>query len=425
MNAFRVFCCLAVLTLTSCIGQVVPETTVTPEAIVTATSSPVPTLESTATPEGPLRLTLWVPPEFDPASGTPAGDILQERLDEFTARRSNTRIEVRVKSLDGPGGLLDSLTTANAAAPLALPDLVALPRPLLETAAIKGLLHAYDDTTDVMDSQDWYEYAKQMSRLQDSIFGLPFAGDPLIMAYRATTIEEPPRNFTSTLSTPGTFAFAAADPNAIFTLALYQADGGLILNEQEHPYIEADILAEVYDFYFQAATTDLMPVWITQLQDEDEVWQAFLENRADMAITSASNYLNESLADSAAVPIPTNSGEPYTYVTGWVWALASTNPVKQELSVELAEFLVESSFLAEWTTATGYFPPRPNALTTWQTTSLRSLAHQVSLSAQVIPPADILTSLGTPVMENTIQVLKLQTDPVTAAQSAATAVNGP
>jgi hypothetical protein len=99
--------------------------------------------------------------------------------------------------------------------------------------------------------------------------------------------------------------------------------------------------------------------------------------------------------------------------------------VKQELSVELAEFLVESSFLAEWTTATGYFPPRPNALTTWQTTSLRSLAHQVSLSAQVIPPADILTSLGTPVMENTIQVLKLQTDFVTAAQSAATAVNGP
>ena len=186
-----------------------------------------------------------------------------------------------------------------------------------------------------------------------------------------------------------------------------------------------NILAKVYDFYFQAATTELMPVWITQLQDEDEVWQAFLENRADMAITGASNYLNEALADSAAVPIPTNSGEPYTYATGWVWALASTNPVKQELSVELAEFLVESSFLAEWTTATGHIPPRPNALTTWQTTSLRSLAHQVSLSSQIIPPADILTSLGTPVMENTIQVLKLQTDPVTAAQSAATSVNGP
>jgi hypothetical protein len=82
---------------------------------------------------------------------------------------------VRIKALDGPGGLLDALSAANAAAPLALPDLILLPRPQLETAALKGLLTPFDGLSASLNNGDWYDYARDLAQLQDSTFGLPLA----------------------------------------------------------------------------------------------------------------------------------------------------------------------------------------------------------------------------------------------------------
>jgi len=104
----------------------------TPSGLVTATgtepaSSPTPASDAN-------HLILWLPPEFDPHSGTPAGDLLNERLDAFINAHPGLTIEVRIKAVNGPGGLLDSLATTSAAAPAAIPSLVALPRGELETA---------------------------------------------------------------------------------------------------------------------------------------------------------------------------------------------------------------------------------------------------------------------------------------------------
>ena len=66
---------------------------------------------------------------------SPASSLLKARLDQFASENPDVRLEVRAKALEGAGGLLDSLVAANVAAPLALPDLVLLPRPVLESAA--------------------------------------------------------------------------------------------------------------------------------------------------------------------------------------------------------------------------------------------------------------------------------------------------
>ena len=81
--------------------------------------SPVAATPS-ATASSPQVLRIWLPPEFDPQAETPAADILRARLEEFTRRRAGMRIEVRVKAVEGPGGLLDALSSASAAAPLGL-----------------------------------------------------------------------------------------------------------------------------------------------------------------------------------------------------------------------------------------------------------------------------------------------------------------
>jgi ABC-type glycerol-3-phosphate transport system substrate-binding protein len=365
-----------------------------------------------------VTLRIWLPPQYDPASGAQAGIILQERLDEFTSRYPDVSVEVRIKAEHGPGGLLDSLAASSAAAPLALPDLVALSYEDLQAAALKGLLHPYDGLTNTMTEADWYDYALDMAILQNSTFGLPFAGDAQVLVYRPEVIEEPPHNWATTLQAPGALVFPAADPLALFTLAQYQANGGEIRDEEGRPFLDEGTLTEVLTFYQQAEAVEVMPFWLTQFQSNEQVWEAFLEDRTDMVVTWASSYLNEKLINSAVDFYPTPNGRPYSLSTGWVWALATANPEHHELSVRLAEFLTDSNFLAEWTEALGYLPPRPSSLRAWSETASDPVLERVSSSAVLLPTVDLLSSLGPPLERATVDVLKQQSDPAAAAQSA-------
>ncbi len=403
----------ALPTLTS--GTLAPPTTV------------VSPTQETATPTqaGPTVLRMWLPPQFDPNSGTPAGDLLKQQLDTFSQRRPNVQVEVRIKALDGPGGLLDSLTNASAAAPLALPDVVALPRPDLETAALKGLLHPFDGLTPAMDDSDWYDYARQLGRLQNSTFGLPFAGDAMMLVYYTSQVPKPPADWGSVLGLTTPLAFAAADPQSLFTLAQYQAEGGAVRDDQGRPYLDPAALEKVLRFYLDASKNGVMPTWLTQLQNDDQVWEAFKERRASMAIAWNSLYFNQVITNTNAAPLPTENGKAFTLATGWVWALASSQPDRLEMGAQLAEFLTDTTFLAAWTQAAGYLPPRPSSLDAWTNKDQQLMVRQIVLSASLYPSADIITSLGPPIQQATIQVLKQQTDPQTAAQQAAASLVNP
>lgn len=401
----------------------------TPTATVESTPTAIPTLQPTRavtpTTEGPVTLHIWLPPEFDPQAGTPAAEILKARLDEFASRRPNTRVEVRLKALDGPGGILDSLTAANAAAPLAMPDLVALPRSTLEAAALKGLLRPFDDLIEPVEDADWYEYARQMARLQDSTFGLPFAGDAQILVHRMTSIPEPPSTLSDTLATTEPLVFAAADPQALFTLTQYQANGGATLDEQGRPTLDPIPLIDVLNYYQRAATSEIIPFWVTQYQNQEQVWEAFNDGSTNMIVSWASQYLKNMVTDSAGARLPTLTGQPFTLATGWVWALASPDPEKQKLSADLAEFLSEGDFLSRWTTALGYLPTRPSAMANWGSSTQRNLASEIVSSAQLIPSGDVLNSISPLLLNATINVLKQQAEPAVAAREAAESLNQP
>jgi ABC-type glycerol-3-phosphate transport system substrate-binding protein len=116
--------------------------------------------------------------------------------------------------------------------------------------------------------------------------------------------------------------------------------------------------------------------------------------------------------------LPTQDGEPYTLVNGWVWALSNPHPDRHELSVALAEFLTSSDFLAEWTAEAGYLPPRRSALAGWSDRSLRNLVGNIVESAHLVPPADVLAVVSPALQMATTEVLKQESDPETAAKQA-------
>jgi multiple sugar transport system substrate-binding protein len=426
---------MLIFSLVGCTAVSPQENTVTPGLAGTPTTTPTPTLPPTptaaatkdplATPSETVTLNVWVPPQFDPTDGSRAGQLLQARFDEFVARRPETRVEVRVKAVEGPGGLLDSLSAASAAAPLALPDLIALPRDLLETAAIKSLLHPYDPMLDTRDDPDLFTYAHQLAFLQDSTFGLPFAGDALILVYRPSVIDEPASDWGTALQTVGPLAFPASDPQSLFTLALYQSTGGTILDEEDRPTLNPIQLTEVLTFYHQAEQVDLMPYWLTQYETDAQSWGAYEAAQAQMAVTWISRYLADPPMDTATSPIPTRDGTPLTLATGWVWALGNPDPVQQVLSIELAQFLTTSDFLSKWTAAAGYLPPRPSSLAAWQSSPFKTVVSQIAPSAQLIPSQDVLAVLGPVLQKSTVDILKEQTDPNSATQTAIESLGRP
>jgi multiple sugar transport system substrate-binding protein len=393
------------------------------------TSSPHVT--ASPTPAGPVRLRLWLPPQFDPAADTNAGKVLQKRLDEFRKRRPGIELEVRTKAVYGPGGLLDSLSAASAAAPQAMPDLVALPRDLLEAAALKGLLRPFNNLTKALDDPDWYDYARQLSSIQDSIYGLPFAGDALALAYRPEIVPELPTDWSVAPENNPTLIFPAADPQALLTLALYQSNDGAVLDDQGRPTINTIALTDVLAYYLQAQAAGMMPELLTQFQSDDQVWDAFQDSRTDVAVTWTSRVLSAgtnggaTAGGEAIAPLPTKDGKPFTLATGWVWALSARESRDQQAAIELAEFLTDSAFLADLTEAAGFLPSRPSSLKLWANTPLKPVLGEIAVSAHALPTADILSSLGSPLWQATIDVLSQQADPAAAALTASSSLTGP
>lgn len=378
-----------------------------------------------AEPSDPLILRVWVPPEFNPATGTQAARLFLARLDEFSTLYPEVQVEVRVKATYGPGGMLASLSATQAVAPEALPDLVALPRPLLETAAAQSLIFSFDGVQAIQEDTDWYDFAHQLARVNKVIYGLPFACDALVLLYRTDTLKEPPRDWTTTGQMGSTLLFPAGSPQSLFTFALYQAAGGNLLNEAGQPTLNPATLSAVFDFYLSAQKNNVFSNAWLNYRSEEESFTAFQNGEADMAIAWVSAYWTWGDEGTASGALPTPGGVPFAPVTGWSWAISNPSSLHQDLSTALAQFLTEPAYLTEWTQASGYFPARPSVLAAWPESPQSALASRLTLSAQLIPPIEVLNTLGPLVQQATSDVLNGQQTPTEAAQSVASRLAGP
>jgi ABC-type glycerol-3-phosphate transport system substrate-binding protein len=423
---------LILLICTACdqIPMALPFGGETPSPAPTATFGVTPV--STATLALPVKteavqggvLRLWLPPQFSPTAGDRAAAIFQDRLDQFASQNPGWQVEVRIKAVEGPGGLVESLAAANTAASAALPDLIALPRPLLEIAATKGLLRPFDALTTVMTAGDWYEYSRDLARIQNNIFGLPFAGDALVLIYRSGAISTPPASWQQLTAIGLPLAFPVADSKGLFPLHLYQGAGGPVVDGQGHPTIDTSALTQVLTFTLAAERAGVMPNWLGLYENYDQTWQVYVERRASLTVNWASRYLNERQDGDAAALLPTLDGSPFAQASGWSWALVTTDPERQKVATALAEFLVDGDFLSEWSAAAGQLPTRSTA-TVAQDDDVRAFVRQVVSAAQVYPSADVAQAI-TPLLEQAfLQVFKLQVDPEVAARQAVEALTPP
>jgi ABC-type glycerol-3-phosphate transport system substrate-binding protein len=376
-----------------------------------------PPANQTLTPSTQAIL-IWVPPEFDPNNGTQAGNLLQAQLDSYMQDNPGIQVNVRIKSLSGPGGMMDALANTKAAAPSALPSLVILSRANLETAALKEFIIPLDQDTNLLEEEDWYDYARQLAQIQNTTFGFPFAGDAFVLIYRAAMVSSSPSDWDEIFAYEEPILFPAADPMSLFTLNLYKSVGGDTENDHLQAILERESLESVLSFYANGVEQGAFPYWLTQFETDEQAWQAYREKDANWLISRASDFLTELPADTTAMPLPPLTLESSTLADGWLWAISNPIPERLEISTKLAEYLVEPEFLLKWTVATGYLPVRPSVMEAWPNQSIRTLLSQVTLSAQTRPTNDIITSLGPVLREATLQIIRNLSNPTEAAQYA-------
>ena len=163
--------------------------------------------------------------------------------------------------------------------------------------------------------------------------------------------------------------------------------------------------------------TQFISSQVIDYENDEQSWNAFREQRGNLVVTWTSRFLQEQTLSLALAPLPGIQSGQYTLATGWSWALAGSNPENQPLAVELAEFLSDSQFLAEWTQAAGYLPTRPTALSSWNEATSRFGLTQIAESANLVPSEDILNTIGPLFAEATLSVLNGEQLPTEAAQS--------
>jgi len=336
-------------------------------------------------------LRVWLPPRFDPNADTESASLLKRRLADFESAHPGLEIEVRIKAEAGETSLLNSLSITSSAAPIALPDLIALSRPDLEAAALKGLLHPVDGLSTVLDDSNWYPYARELGHVQNIGYGLPFAADALVMVHRPGLEIN---TWDDIFSSDESLVFSAGDPQALVALSLYISAGGRLVNEQGLPILDEEPLTQTLTLIQNGLEEQAFLPTMINYETDTQSLQAYRDGRANMAIAWALNY--HGVDDGIIEPIPSLNGTPHTFAPGWIWALAGSDPENQQVATELAEYLIADEFIGNWLEKTGYLPTR--------------LSQDVEVNAilelaQLMPANDVLLVLGPIMNQALIRVL--------------------
>lgn len=357
-----------------------PEATSTPQAIPTATA-PVMADESRI-------LRVWLPPQFDPNAGTPSADLLKQRLTDFENEYA-VEVEIRIKS---ETDVLNTLAVTSNAAPEAMPDLIALSYSDMQATASAGFLHPLEGLTAVLQDPDWYAFARELGHLENIEYGIPFASDVMLTVYRPAVFEELPSTWDALFESGAFLVFPVSDPKALLSLSLYLSEGGQLVDDQSAVSLDEQALVRLLTFYKQAIESETVPYLIRDYQTDLQSLQFYREGRADLAVIWVSSDIQTQ--SGGYFPLLGLDGAHYSLGDGWVWALAGSSVENQPLAVELASYLVESSFMSEWTHASGLLPTRPQALSEWDGEELKVSLNDVLQSAHPVPSEEVRSVLG-------------------------------
>jgi ABC-type glycerol-3-phosphate transport system substrate-binding protein len=304
---------------------------------------------------GTLTLTLWIADDIAPGL-TPAGRILTNQLDAFSAANPAIRVQVVPKRTSGKGGLLDFLLTTRNVIPARLPDLVALDLSQVPLAAQAGILQPLDGVVPTDLSGDFFAFAAQAAHFRNQWVAVPFAANVDHLVYNRNVIRKPPQTWDEFTKQKGSLLLPLGGDSAF--LLQYFALGASVTDASDQPALDVSATAQVLSLFKRAHDLNLVPETAMNLKTGDDVWTNFAAGQASMAQVSASRFIAERSKVPSALyaPVPTREGKVTTIATGWAFALVTNEPARQAAAARFMQWVVQGDRLAPWLRAARLLP---------------------------------------------------------------------
>lgn len=411
----------------------------TAEATPEPTSSPAgDAADATVTPEEDdlqaIELTVWMPEALAPSTETPGGQELLDQFNAFDEAHPDLSVQVEVKLTTGPGSTLAYLRSAPDVAPGILPDVALVNLDAMVQAAHDELVVPVNTMISPDDVADFYDAAVELGTTDGIFVGIPYVVEMQHTVYREVLFLEPPNSFERVLESPVAFIFPAGTLGEVgrvnrTTVTQYmEAVGGDLLNEAGEPTIDEDALSDVLQFYADARDDNIIEPALLQLTNPSETWEMFSTRQAGLATVRSTDYLEarDRLINTQFTWVPTQSGEPFTLIDGWMWVVTTRDPDRQQAAMELIDFLMTPVNHGTFTEAVGWLPSQPEALTVWtQADQYASFADRVLSRAAPVPEAGLQAIVGVAIQDALEAVLLDGVAPAQAAVEAAQRVNEP
>ena len=380
-----------------------------------------------ATPPGPtvITLTVWTTEAFSPTQVITSGQILAQQVVAFEESHSDVRIRFQLKKPYGKGGILDSLMTTGAVVPDLLPDLVGIDVDELGVAVQAGLVQPLDDLIPPDLVSDLYPFARAAGTYDGRLYGLQFQTDLDHLVYNTGQVSIPPRSWPGVLSNPGPYVFPAGGRaglvNDAFLIQYLAVRAQPAAGSSEDPFLEADSLAAVFQFYRDGVSRGIFPANIVDYNTTDDCWRDYLAGQAILTQVSTHRYLADRgrLPSAAVAPIPAINGPGAAIGRGWVLALAATDTTRQSAAVAFMVQLMSAEVNSAWNQAAGYLPTRQAALAEWdEADSYTRFVEQQLQEAQPRPRLSNYTQVAAALQQAVEGVLSGALTPEEAAAQA-------
>lgn len=401
----------------------------TAEPIETAEAEAIEIAYETETVSEPTpvvqELKVWVPPQFDPSQGTQSGKAFQDAVNKYMEQNPNVHITLYVKATSGDASALNTLTAANNAAKSVIPSLILLSRSDMESAVQRGLLQPIA-TSIFTDNTTWYNYARQASFVDNTIYGIPIAGDALVLVFRTAKLgaDADTSTWNAVLTHGMPIGFAPASSTSLFGAFMYLSYGGKMTNDQGQPYLDKTKLTEMLNFFVKGGQNGAFPPSIAQYTDQTQVWQRFLDGTLNIIISPYSGFSHYRTQEFSFSALPTQAETAeYTMVSSWNLVLTEQNKALQGEAVAFAEYMASEIVNDEFSLHAGYLPVRSSVHDFWQNEESFETIQDISQRAVLIPTNQVSNKL-LPVINNAItQVIKNALTPEAAAEEAAASFN--
>ena len=383
-------------------------------------STPAPETAETIT-DTTTTLTVWIAPEI--YSATQEGTaILENQLQSFQNTHPDIQLIYEAKAISGQGSILNYLRVSKNMAPTILPDLVAIPAEQLDTGFNEGLLFPLNGLMPTEKVEDLYPAAVEIAVRDTNIRGYPFilTGLPHLAYNNGVYSDTVPTTWPEFIDLPDQhFAFpASGSAGATLALELYLAAGGTLTNEAGQQELQLEPLITALEQLENGRRNEFILAQSSNIVTLQDTWRLLDNGSVTFVQTNANQFLTEQNADLPLryQGIPGIDHSLIPLVNGWVWAVSTTDPAKQQLAVELMQLLIEPDNLGEWSTASDHLPSRQSALATWPADNPYVIFSRQQLQAANLHPlpasSKIMTELGNAVFD----VISLEKTPQVAAE---------